>query len=449
MNMNDYMHEYMQSMPSLPAMPSIMPTMASLPNMPSLPAMPAMPDPFKVLNECKVSSEAMATLMVQRGKSFIANAIAFNEFCHEQLNPEDVPQIAGSSLLVLSTDQLFVIFQYLSAAELAVFVTEICAPLEQCAPRMLLLLWKAHCERRWDLHIDWSIHRMSCIELRRLYPYCRKVVNPTFIGGKDMIYDGDTAEFIGTVGESNRSAMTIRGFPLLRLQPLHFKTDLMNSCSMVLRELSSAMMQGHKIKTTAPEMHAPLSSMHSLPFVCDDGIEQHVFLQPNSVAYFEVTVLPARTVRYTPSAVGDCVAVGLATKRFLLCNRLPGWDAESFGYHGDDGAIFHGQGKHLSSYGPRYGLQDTIGCGLNYADRSIFFTLNGAYLGTAFADITSLRAEGDAFFPAVGVDANHSVRFNFGMRPFRFDLRSFLLNNELTSTLDGGSVPCTPRNSFY
>lgn len=41
----------------------------------------------------------------------------------------------------------------------------------------------------------------------------------------------------------------------------------------------------------------------------------------------------------------DCVAVGLASTRFQRRQRLPGWDEESYGYHGDDGAIFHGRGN--------------------------------------------------------------------------------------------------------
>lgn len=32
-----------------------------------------------------------------------------------------------------------------------------------------------------------------------------------------------------------------------------------------------------------------------------------------------------------------CIAVGLATKKFPLMDRMPGWDKYSYGWHSDDG----------------------------------------------------------------------------------------------------------------
>eukprot|EP01036_Dinobryon_divergens_P060402 gene60402-80564_t len=40
-----------------------------------------------------------------------------------------------------------------------------------------------------------------------------------------------------------------------------------------------------------------------------------------------------------------CVAIGVACALFPLRNRMPGWDVNSFGYHGDDGNFFHGGGS--------------------------------------------------------------------------------------------------------
>jgi hypothetical protein len=60
--------------------------------------------------------------------------------------------------------------------------------------------------------------------------------------------------------------------------------------------------------------------------------------------------------------------------------RPPGWEADSYGYHGDDGQIYNGanQGK---QYGPVFTTGDTIGCGLNFRTGTIFFTRNGVDLG--------------------------------------------------------------------
>ena len=64
----------------------------------------------------------------------------------------------------------------------------------------------------------------------------------------------------------------------------------------------------------------------------------------------------------------------------MTLNRLPGWEPESWAYHGDDGQTFccTASGK---SYGPKYGNGDVIGCGINFITRHAFFTKNGILLG--------------------------------------------------------------------
>ena len=121
----------------------------------------------------------------------------------------------------------------------------------------------------------------------------------------------------------------------------------------------------------------------------------------------------------------EVVAVGLSSSRFLSNHRLPGWDSESYGYHGDDGNIFHGHGRQIAAYGPKFSVGDTVGCGINYRTKSIFFTLNGKFLGNAFDGVI-----GD-WYPTVGIDSNCDVTFNFGRVPFQFDLLRY--DNENTT----------------
>lgn len=125
----------------------------------------------------------------------------------------------------------------------------------------------------------------------------------------------------------------------------------------------------------------------------------------------------------SPTSGVDCVAVGLATDNFDNHFKFPGWDSESYGYHGDDGAIFHGDGHQLTLYDPSFGPGDTIGCGLNYLDNTIFFTLNGVYLGTAFENINTSVA----YYPTLGIDCSNPIEVNFGnKKPFEFDLYHFI-----------------------
>ena len=45
----------------------------------------------------------------------------------------------------------------------------------------------------------------------------------------------------------------------------------------------------------------------------------------------------------------------------------PGWVASSFGWHGDDGHVFHGYGYGEGSFRlPRFGAGDTVGCGMHF-----------------------------------------------------------------------------------
>ena len=122
----------------------------------------------------------------------------------------------------------------------------------------------------------------------------------------------------------------------------------------------------------------------------------------------------------------DCVAVGLSTLAFNPSNKMPGWDINSYGYHGDDGGIFHGHGDMIRRYGPSFGVGDTVGCGLDYALRRIFFVKNGVFLGYAFDQLSEDAME-RGLYPTVGVDTVCPLFINFGEKAFSFDLNKFAL----------------------
>ena len=97
---------------------------------------------------------------------------------------------------------------------------------------------------------------------------------------------------------------------------------------------------------------------------------------------------------------------------------MPGWDAHSWGYHGDDGGRFHGDGAAVAR-DPPFGRGDVVGCGVDRGAREVFFTRNGAYLGGL---ALARRELGEALFPAVGLDHADAVMANFGAEPFAYDL---------------------------
>jgi SPRY domain len=170
------------------------------------------------------------------------------------------------------------------------------------------------------------------------------------------------------------------------------------------------------------------------PYYQKDG---SLNVTPRMVAYFEVDILERgdtkageeegddeATVPQTTNA-SECVAVGVATEAFRLHSRMPGWDSLSFGYHGDDGGTFHGSGGMNARFGPTFGAGDTVGCGIDYVARGIFYTLNGAFLGYGWKNLKPELLNND-LYPVVGIDTNSPIQVNFGIsKPFLYNLDEF------------------------
>ncbi|KAL2131100.1 hypothetical protein VTI74DRAFT_5552 [Chaetomium olivicolor] len=137
------------------------------------------------------------------------------------------------------------------------------------------------------------------------------------------------------------------------------------------------------------------------------------------VYYFEVTVLNTRKDHGKPP-----IAIGFASKEANLA-RAPGWEPESWGYHGDDGHSFASQnvGK---PYAEQFGVGDTVGCLINFRLGHALFTKNGKELPIAFKDISFKEAKGKVY-PIVGLKKKEDhVMANFGQRPFAFDIDGYM-----------------------
>ncbi|KAI1336723.1 SPRY domain-containing protein [Xylariaceae sp. FL0016] len=127
------------------------------------------------------------------------------------------------------------------------------------------------------------------------------------------------------------------------------------------------------------------------------------------IYYFEVTLMSRRRDETS-------VCVGFGTRSGNL-QRLPGWEPDSYGYHGDDGEVYSGssQGKrYLDTFGPG----DIIGCGVNFFSGQAFFTKNGKDLGIAFHGLKDRK-----LYPEVGMKKpGEHVRVNFGQAPFVYNI---------------------------
>lgn len=114
------------------------------------------------------------------------------------------------------------------------------------------------------------------------------------------------------------------------------------------------------------------------------------------------------------------IGIGFGTEKVPL-NKIPGWEHESWGYHGDDGHIFCCNGT-KTKYGPKFAPKDVIGCGLNFRNNTAFFTRNGVFLGIACREINKAK-----LYPMVGLKRPEDhVRVNFGQAAFIFDIDGYM-----------------------
>ena len=112
--------------------------------------------------------------------------------------------------------------------------------------------------------------------------------------------------------------------------------------------------------------------------------------------------------------------------------NLPGWGPHSFGYHSDDGSFF-AKNRCSPSYGPRFGPGDVVGCGIDYHERAVFYTLNGTFLGYDQTQrLSKAEVWHQSWYPTIGLDSHTTVQFNFGnddCRPFVYNLADMMGQN--------------------
>ncbi|KAK6523097.1 hypothetical protein TWF694_005995 [Orbilia ellipsospora] len=141
-----------------------------------------------------------------------------------------------------------------------------------------------------------------------------------------------------------------------------------------------------------------------------------------STFYYEVTILASKNI------CGVNIGIGFVGDEYPMYN-LPGWphkNINSFALHGDDGRIystdidsyFTGSYKPLYHGAAIFGVGDTIGCGYDLVHHTIFWTMNGKYLGVGSENVR------DRLYPCIGATDWFTVTTNFGCdggKPFVWD----------------------------
>jgi len=90
---------------------------------------------------------------------------------------------------------------------------------------------------------------------------------------------------------------------------------------------------------------------------------------------------------------------------------LPGMSDFSFGYHSDSGQVYPLSSSEMNSnrhgYEVAYLEGDTVGCGYDSKEKTLFFTLNGTYLGTTGSLIFS-----SFFLPRTVSNTQRALKIN-------------------------------------
>jgi len=148
------------------------------------------------------------------------------------------------------------------------------------------------------------------------------------------------------------------------------------------------------------------------------------------VSYYDVGAIqgngparhPRRRYYYFEITIKDCgrrgyIGIGFTDENFKN-NREPGWEPNSYGYHGDDGYLYHGPGRHNNDFGPTFSTDDIVGAGIDHLKQEIFFTKNGELVGHSIPN--EVR---DTLYPTIGLHSRgEKVEVNFGQQNFKYDL---------------------------
>ena len=122
---------------------------------------------------------------------------------------------------------------------------------------------------------------------------------------------------------------------------------------------------------------------------------------------------------------GD-ILIGIGEKDIPEKGLSLGSTSRSYGYHSKGKSH---NNKKANKYGENFEKGDTIGCGIDLENKSIFYTKNGKFLDYAFKDINFEMGKG-YLYPSVCMHTlNSEIVINFGKDNFKFDVKEYYESN--------------------
>ncbi|CAM6038729.1 unnamed protein product [Sphagnum compactum] len=125
--------------------------------------------------------------------------------------------------------------------------------------------------------------------------------------------------------------------------------------------------------------------------------------------YFEITIID-------DVDDGDGVAIGFTNENFKK-DRIPGWELNTYGYHSDDGKLYHNSGTiaysdKMEQFGRNFDTTstkgDVVGAGINYLERNVYFVKGKKIVGRIPYNLEN------TLYPAIGFwGENVTVNVNF------------------------------------
>jgi hypothetical protein len=149
--------------------------------------------------------------------------------------------------------------------------------------------------------------------------------------------------------------------------------------------------------------------------------------------YFEITIID-------DFDDGDGVAIGFTNENFKK-DRLPGWDLNTYGYHSDNGKLYHNSGNiaysdKMKQFGKNFDTTtfskgDVVGVGINYLKRNVYFVKNKKLLGRIYYNLEKTlyptigfwgkSVTVDVNFPTKSdLDVNHDMQYSNPQPPKRW-----------------------------